>query len=131
VRHFDTYNRTAAGRRVEQVVAAVRANPGAAIVADGDGALAALLASAVVSVPVAVLDVGRFDTSSDDAFLERLYIPGLRRAGDLQTAASLARGKLVVHNAGDRFTVRGVEVQSRALTAGEIAASLRQVASRR
>ena len=89
----------------------MRANPGAAIVADGDAALAAILASRVAPVPVAILDVGRFDTSSDAAYLERLYIPGLRRAGDLQTAASLARGKVVVHNAGDRFAVSGVEVQ--------------------
>ena len=43
VRHFDTYNRTAAGQRVADIVAAVRANPGAAIVADGDVALAAIL----------------------------------------------------------------------------------------
>ena len=123
--HFDTYNRTAAGRRVEDVVAAVSANPGAAIVADGDAALAALLASAVRSVPVAILDVGRFDTSSDAGYLERLYIPGLRRAGDLQTAASLARGKVLVHNAGDRFAVSGIESQPRQLTPAEIVSKLR------
>ncbi len=120
VAHFDTYNRTAAGQRVADVVAAARANPGAAIVADGDVALAAILASAIVPVPIAVLDVGRFDTSSDAAYVERLYIPGLRRAGDLQTAASLARGKVLVHNAGDRFAVSGVEVQARPLTPEEI-----------
>ena len=76
VRHFETYNQTAAGRRVEEVVGAVNANPGAAIVADGDAALAALLAAAVVSVPVAVLDVGRFDTSSDESYLEPALHPG-------------------------------------------------------
>jgi hypothetical protein len=131
VSHFDTYNRTAAGQRVADVVAAARANPGAAIVADGDVALAAILASAIVPVPIAVLDVGRFDTSSDAAYVERLYIPGLRRAGDLQTGASLARGKVLVHNAGDRFAVRGVEVQARPLTPEEIVRTLRQVAGRR
>jgi dienelactone hydrolase len=126
VRHFDTYNRTAAGRRVEEVVAALDAHPGAAIVADGGAALAALLASAVRSVPIAVLDVGRFDTSSDADYLERLYIPGLRRAGDLQTAVSLARGRVVVHNAGDRFAVTGIEVHARLLTIPEIVGALRQ-----
>jgi hypothetical protein len=131
VAHFDTYNRTAAGQRVADVVAAARANPGAAIVADGDVALAAILASAIVPVPIAVLDVGRFDTSSDAGYVERLYIPGLRRAGDLQTAASLARGKVLVHNAGDRFAVSGVEVQARPLTPEEIVRTLRQVARRR
>jgi hypothetical protein len=82
-------------------------------------------------VPIAVLDVGRFDTSSDTAYLERLYIPGLRRAGDLRTASRLARGKLVIHNAGDRFAVSGIDVRSRALTADEISSALRQAASRR
>jgi hypothetical protein len=126
VRHFDTYNRTAAGRRVEEIAAAVAANPGAAIVADGDAALAALLASAVVAAPVSVLDVGRFDTSSDASYLERLYIPGLRRAGDLHTAAALARGKVVVHNTGGRFGVAGVEAQARQLTPAEIVRVLRR-----
>ena len=41
-----------------------------------------LLASAVMPVTRAILDVSGFDTSSDAAFLERVYIPGLRRAGD-------------------------------------------------
>jgi hypothetical protein len=123
VQHFDTYNRTAAGQRVADMAAA-----GAAIVADGDAALAALLASAVAPVPLAVLDVGRFDTSSDAGYLERLYIPGLRRAGDLQTAASLARGRIVVHNAGDRFAVTAVEPQARQLTPGEIAGTLTKLA---
>ena len=126
VRHFETYNHTAAGRRVEEVVAAVNANPGAAIVADGDAALAAVLASAIVSVPVAVLDVGRFDTSSDESYLERLYIPGLRRAGDLQTAVTLARGKLVLHNAGDRFAISAPDKRAARLTPAEIVGLLRR-----
>jgi dienelactone hydrolase len=126
VRHFETYNHTAAGRRVEEVVAAVNANPGAAIVADGDAALAAVLASAVVSAPVAVLDVGRFDTSSDESYLERLYIPGLRRAGDVQTAVALARGKLVLHNTGDRFAITGPDTRTVQLTPAEIATALRR-----
>ncbi len=126
IRHFDTYNRTAASRRVEAVVMAVNASPGAAIVADGDAALAALLASAIVSVPIAVFDVGQFDTSSDAGYLERLYIPGLRRAGDLQTASRLARGKLVIHNAGDRFAVTGVDTRPARLTPAEIVGLLRR-----
>ena len=131
IQHFDTYNRTAAGQRVADIVAAVRTNPGAAIVAEGDAALAALLASAVVAPPVAILDVARFDTSSDAGYLDRLYIPGLRRAGDLQTAASLARGRVVVHNAGERFAVTGIDSQARQLTPREIAGALRQGAARR
>ena len=47
VQHFDTYNRTAAGQRVADIVAPC-ARTRAPLVADGDAALAALLASAVV-----------------------------------------------------------------------------------
>ena len=65
VRHFETYNRTQAAQRVADIVAALGADPGAAIVATGDAALAALLASAVVTPRLAVLDVGAFDTSKD------------------------------------------------------------------
>jgi dienelactone hydrolase len=121
VRHFETYNRTAAGQRVADIVAAVHKYPGASLVADGEAALAGLLAAALVPVPLAILDVTGFDTSSDSEFVDRLYIPGLRRAGDLQTAASLARGRIVVHNAGARFAVSGIEAQAGKMTAREIA----------
>jgi hypothetical protein len=131
VRHFETYNRTSASQRVADIVAAVRAHPGAALVADGDGALAALLATAIAPVPLAVLDVGRFDTSSDTDFIDHLYIPGLRRAGDLQTAASMSRGEIVVHNAGSKFNVPGLRAQAASLTAADIATLVRQAASRR
>jgi len=124
VNHFETYNRTAAGQRVADIVQAARSNPGAAIVADGDVALAAILAASAAAVPVAILDVGNFDTSSDAAYLERLYVPGLRRAGDLRTAAAIARGKLLIHNAGDRFDI-GVAAQPAALTPADIVKALR------
>src|SRR3954467_15089032 len=75
IHHFETYNRPSAGQRVADVVAAVRAHPGAALVADGDAALAALLASAVVPIRLAVLDVDGFDASGDQAFVDHLYIP--------------------------------------------------------
>jgi hypothetical protein len=127
IRHFETYNRTAASQRVADIVAAIRRHPGAPLIADGDAALAGLLAAAIVEVPRAILDVGRFDRSSDAAFLEHLDIPGLRRAGDLQTAATLARGKAIVHNAGERFGVSGLDVRPQPLTASEIVALLRQV----
>jgi hypothetical protein len=122
VTHFETYNRTAASQRVADIVAALRGSPSAVLVADGDAAPAALLASAIVPVRRAVLDVGRFDTSSDAAFLDRVYIPGLRRAGDFQTAASMAGGEVIVHDAGDAFRVTGLHVRPQKLTAREIVA---------
>jgi hypothetical protein len=118
--HFDTYNRTSASQRVADIVAAMRAAPGAILVAAGDMGLAGLLASAVETDRVAILDVANFDASSDVAFVERLYIPGLRRAGDLSTAARLSGRGVVVHNAGSAFKVEGVDVRAAKLSPREI-----------
>jgi Acetyl xylan esterase (AXE1) len=126
ISHFDTYNRTPAGQRVADLVAALGDDPGAVLVADGDAALAGLLAAAIAPVGQAILDVGEFDSSSDAAFLEQLYIPGVRRAGDFRTAAAMARGRIVVHNAGSRFQVQGLTAQRQKLTAGEIVQLLRK-----
>ncbi len=120
IRHFETYNRTAASQRVADIVTAARESPGAILIADGDEALAGVLASAVAPLSLAILDVGDFDTGSDGMFLDRLYIPGLRRAGDLPTAATMAAGRVLIHGAGDRFRLSGVEVQRRKLSAAEI-----------
>jgi hypothetical protein len=117
---FETYNRTAASQRVADLVAALSDEPNAILIADGNAGVAALLAAAVVPVTRAIVDVGRFDLSSDQAFLDRLYIPGIRRAGDLRTAAAMARGDVVVHNAGDRFSIDGAITHAEKLTTEQI-----------
>jgi hypothetical protein len=51
----------------------------------------------------------------------------LRRAGDLTTAAKLAGGQIVIHNAGERFVLNGpsrINVQRTKLRAREIVALL-------
>jgi hypothetical protein len=125
ISEFEGYNRTTAGRRVDAIVSAARTAPGATLVASGDAALAGLLAAAVAPIGRAILDVGSFDTASDEDFLARLYIPGLRRAGDLQTAAGMATGEIVVHNAGERFLVKGQQPQHARLSAQEIVGRIR------
>jgi hypothetical protein len=111
VQHFETYNRTAASQRVADIVAALRASPSAVLIANGDAGLPALLAAAIAPARVVVADVGRFDNSSDTQFLERVYIPGLRRAGDFETAAEMAHAVVIAHNAGDAFKVTGARVE--------------------
>jgi hypothetical protein len=123
---FDTYNRTAASQRVADIVEALRASPDAVFVSVGDAALAGMLALTVETGRRAVLDVGDFDTTSDAAFVERLYMPGLRRAGDLSTAAALMGDRVVIHNAGARFTPDGMTVNREKLTPKEIVALLRE-----
>lgn len=105
---FDTYNRTAASQRVADIVDALRAAPDAALVASGDDALVSLLALAVEPGRRAVLDTGRFDAERDEEFVARLYIPGLRRAGDLATAAALAGDRVVIQKPGSTLSVREV-----------------------
>jgi hypothetical protein len=129
VRHLETYNRTPAAQRVADIVAALRAEPGAILVAAGDAALAGALASAIAPPRLAILDVQGFDTGADDGFLQRLYIPGLRRAGDLQTASEVAQGRIIVHHAGPQFAASGARVQQAALTPAEIVALVRRAAA--
>lgn len=100
VRHFETYNRTAASQRVADIVEAVRRSPSSVLVADGDAALAGAMAAAIVPIRRAILDIGPFALDSDAAFLDHLYIPGIRRAGDLHTALRIARGEVVLHGSG-------------------------------
>jgi hypothetical protein len=129
VRHFETYNRTPASQRVADIVAALRAEPGAILVAAGDAALAAALAAAVEQPRLAVLDVRGFDTSRDEPFLDHLYMPGLRRAGDLQTASEIAQGRMVIHNAGPQFLASGARAQQAAMAPREIVALVRNAVS--
>jgi len=126
ISQFETYNRTAASQRVADIVRAIIEDPHAHLVAAGDSALAAGLALAVAPIGRAILDVEQFDNTSDDAFLERLYIPGIRRAGDLRTAVSMTSGVVVIHNGGTRFRLDGVRVEPRRLTADEIVRLLKR-----
>lgn len=130
VKHFETYNRTRASQLVADLVAALRANPGAPLVATGDEALAALLASAIAPPPLALLDVKGFDTSRDADYLARLYTPGLRRAGDVQTASEMAPGRIVVFGAGAAFAATGASVRPASLTAAETVSLLRAATKR-
>jgi hypothetical protein len=72
-----------------------------------------------------VIDVEQFDNAGDEAFVERLYIPGLRRAGDFQTAITMASGAVIIHNTGDRFKLAGARVVTEKLTPSAIASMLR------
>jgi len=131
VRHFETYNRTPASQRVADIVDALRAEPGALLVAAGDEALAGILASAIEPPRLAILDVKGFDTSRDGDFLEHLYMPGLRRAGDLQTASEMTPNQLVIHNAGSQFAASGARVEHTTLSPAEVLALVRQVSADR
>jgi len=122
VSRFETYNRTPAGQRVADLALALAAAPEAILIADGEAGLPALLALAAAPVERAIVEVSEFDNASDQAFLERLYIPGLRRAGDLQTAVSMSAGPIFIHGAGSRFKLEGPRIEPRRLSVREILA---------
>ena len=108
----------------------MEANPDAVLVAGGEGGLAGVLAAGIAPVRLAVLDLDGFDNSSDAGFLERLYIPGIRRAGDLQTAVEGSTGSIVIHNASERFSLAGPRILRKKLTAADIVALVQGAASR-
>ena len=124
VQYFETYNRTQASQRVADIIAAARANPGAAIVASGDAALAAAIALPFAPIGKAVLDVDGFDTSRDESFLDHLYIPGIRRAGDFATGADATQGSIVFHDARETFDAGRARVVRATLSPREIVALL-------
>ncbi len=96
--HFTTFNRTDAQWRVYDVVTAVavlRQLSGAAavdLVGVGDAGLWCLLARTGASASIRKLaaDMAGFDWDRDEDYRDRLYVPGLRRLGDVPTAVALA-----------------------------------------
>lgn len=109
--YFTTYNRTDASCRVQDILTAVAwaqaTGKGSAVhlVGRGEAGLWVLLAQGLAGIDGATLaDAARLDVGSDEAFVRRIFIPGLRRVGDFQTAAALAApGRLFIHNAGEAF----------------------------
>jgi hypothetical protein len=85
-----------------------------------------MLAAAVVPIARVVVDVDGFNTSNDLEFLERLYIPGLRRAGDLQTASTMFRGQVIAHDTREGFLVQRVRMTPIQLTPQQIVAAALQ-----
>ncbi len=116
IKFFTTYNRTAAANRVQDVLTALAyvqqsllsataGKPRVSVIGLGEAGLWTLLARGLAPrIERTVVDVSQFDSASDEAFLESLPIPGLRRAGDFVTAVTLAPcTPLVIHNSGGKF----------------------------
>ncbi|MCY3759458.1 MAG: acetylxylan esterase [Acidobacteria bacterium] len=108
---FTTYNRTDVSNRVQDILTAIaylESRPEVArvnLVGVGEGGLWSLLARALApQLHRTLADVSRFSSEEDRAYLEHLYVPVLRRAGDFKTAAMLAPAtRLLIHNTGESF----------------------------
>jgi dienelactone hydrolase len=113
VPHFECFNRTDAALRVQDVLtglgalrARVDRRQAVHLVGLGQAGLWCLLARALAGATVGrtVVDGALFACDDDGAWAGSLYLPLLRRAGDLRTAVALAApGPLWVHNAAPDF----------------------------
>ncbi|NLC56640.1 MAG: hypothetical protein GX774_07390 [Armatimonadetes bacterium] len=111
IKFFTTYNRTDTDNRVQDILTALaylrqrREVSRVQLVGTGVAGLWGLLACALdTKVEAAALDLAGFDPEDDACYLETLWVPGLRRAGDLRTAAALcAPRRLLLHGASPNF----------------------------
>lgn len=97
-RHFLTFNVTDDAARVQDVLTAVRylQSTGAKkveIAGEGDALVWGLFAAAIApnGVQLAALPAGF--QGSDKDFIDRFFVPGIQRAGGLEAAMRLTRGK--------------------------------------
>jgi len=110
--YFPTYNRTDDAQRVQDILTALAYLEAAwkpakiTVVGQGMAGLWCLLARPFIKVKECAVaaDAAGFDSAKDESYLEKLYVPLLRRAGDFQSAALLAAASpLLLHNTGGRF----------------------------
>jgi dienelactone hydrolase len=110
-RYFTTFNRTDDANRIQDILTALtylrtRANiQQANLLGMGMGGVWSLFARALADGNVRLLaDLDQFDPTSDAEFEKRLFIPGIRRAGDFLAAGVLqSPGQTLLHNLSPAF----------------------------
>ena len=109
--YFTTFNPTDDALRVQDILTALAYLEGrhdvskVNLVGLGDAGLWSLLARGLArNVERTVIDLDRFDPESITQWGKRLDVPGILRAGGIDTAATLtAPGALLIHNTGPEF----------------------------
>lgn len=131
---FTTFYRTDVAERVQDIVTALgylksRRLKAPDLVGFGASGLECLFARGFAGGSGAtVIEVDQFDAANDQAFADRLFVPSIRRAGDIRTAtAMVAPGRLTICNAGKGFPVDWIK---RAYKAAGSAEKLQIVASK-
>jgi dienelactone hydrolase len=109
-RAFTVFNQTDDANRIQDLLTALvylRARSSATAVNVVGLEIAGVwtyFARALSAYPIHLAaDLSQFRDDSDEEFLQRFFIPGIRKAGDFRAAAVLnARDRLLVHNTGAR-----------------------------
>ncbi len=112
--HFLTYNRTTMAVRIQDILTAAayldsrseakRIN----LIGLGQAGIWSLLAAAIMEpLNSVIIDTYGFDGEQDSLYLEDLFVPGLRRAGDVRTAqALLAPTPVILFNTQGKFDTK-------------------------
>ena len=110
-RYYHVFNRSDDANRVQDIFTAVaflRDHSGVErvrIVGAGRAGLWALLAAALDGrVGAVAADLDQFDAATDMSYVDGLFIPGLRRAGDFRAVATLlSDASVLLHNGHEAF----------------------------
>jgi dienelactone hydrolase len=109
VDHFLTYNRSDDALRVQDILTGLaylssRVDAVHLVGLDQAGLWCLLASGLAQGVGQTVVDADQFPYYNDGAWTERLYIPQIRRAADVRSAAALlAPNRLTIHNAAASF----------------------------
>jgi len=110
-RFFTTFNQTDDANRVQDVLTALEylrsrtSRQEVNLLGLELGGVWSLFARALADDQVALAaDLAQFRVSTDSEYLEKFFIPGIRKAGDFRAAATLVNsGKTLLYNASPEF----------------------------
>lgn len=115
-KNFTTFNLPDLTLRVHDIISALnylkqQGFENISLLGTGDAGLWCLLAAGLAPdlANQVICDVNQFENENDTAFLEKLNISGIRKAGDLVTAAAMfAPRPLVIFNTGQQFKTTAI-----------------------
>lgn len=114
---FTTYNRTPAALRIQDILtglAYLKNRKDVSVInlvgLEEAGLWCLLARSLAPRLNTTVVDVAQFPNHIDQAYLNKLFIPLIRRAGEFKTALTLSpTTRLLIHNTGNKFDTSWVK----------------------
>ncbi len=119
-RDFTVFNQTDDANRVQDILTALAylqgrtKAPAVNLVGLEMGGVWSCFARALAGQGVNLAaDLAQFPAETDQEYLDKFFIPGLRKAGDFRAAVVLdSQGRLLLHNAGGEFPVDWLKASS-------------------